>query len=295
MDVSKLKWIYLSLLSLIWGSSFILIDFAMDGLTPIQVGSLRVVVTGIFILSAGANKIKLIERKQWKWIFWTALAGSLFPMFLFAIAQEQLDSSVASMLNSLVPLHTIVFGVLFFGAVVQKRQIFGVLIGLVGALVLVFAGAEFNPNQNYWYSIFVLLATIGYGLNVNMIKRYLNDLNAIAIVAGNFVIITIPGLIILWYTGFFETILENEAMQIALGYIAVLSLFGSAIAKVIYSRLVQISSPVFASSVTYTMPVVAIFWGVIFGEQLSLYQILGGVIILLGVYLVNNTKKKKKA
>ncbi|EDP98493.1 EamA family transporter [Kordia algicida OT-1] len=293
MDVSKLKWIYLSLLSLIWGSSFILIDLAMDGLTPIQVGSLRVVVTGIFILSAGANKIKLIESKQWKWIFWTALAGSLFPMFLFAIAQDQLDSSVASMLNSLVPLHTIVFGVLFFGVVVQKRQIFGVLIGLIGALVLVFAGAEFNPNQNYWYSIFILLATIGYGLNVNIIKRYLNDLNAIAIVAGNFVIITIPGLIILWYTGFFETILENEAMQIALGYVAILSLFGSAIAKVIYSRLVQISSPVFASSVTYTMPVVAIFWGVIFGEKLSLYQLLGGVIILLGVYLVNNTKKKK--
>lgn len=292
MDASRLKWIYLATLSLIWGSSFILIDLAMNGLTPIQVGSLRVVVTGVFILSVGVHKVKLIERKQWKWIFWTSLAGSLFPMFLFAIAQEQLDSSVASMLNSLVPLHTIVFGVLFFGVVVSKRQIFGVLLGLVGALALVFAGAEFNPNQNYWYSIFVLLATIGYGLNVNMVKRYLNDLNAIAIVAGNFTIITIPGLIILWYTGFFETIMENKAMQIALGYVAILSLFGSAIAKVIYNRLVQISSPVFASSVTYTMPVVAIFWGLVFGEKLSVYQLIGGVIILLGVYLVNNNKKK---
>ncbi|WP_046757694.1 DMT family transporter [Kordia jejudonensis] len=292
MNTEKLKWIYLGVLSLIWGSSFILIDQAMHGLSSIQVGALRVVLTGLFIFSVGLKKVKLIERKQWKWIFWTALAGSMLPMFLFAIAQEQLDSSVASMLNSLVPLHTIIFGVLFFGVVVSKRQIVGVILGLVGALVLVFAGAEFQPSQNYWYSIFILLATIGYGLNVNIIKRHLNDLNAIAIVAGNFVIISIPGLIILWYTGFFDTVLENEAMQIALGYVAILSLFGSAVAKVIYNRLVQISSPVFASSVTYTMPVVAIFWGLIFGERLSIYQLLGGIIILVGVYLVNKRAKK---
>ncbi len=294
MDVAKLKWIYLGVLSLIWGSSFILIDQAMNGLSSIQVGAVRVVFTGLFIFSVGLNKIKLIQRGQWKWIFWTAMAGSLFPMFLFAIAQEQLDSSVASMLNSLTPLHTIVFGVLFFGVVVTKRQVLGVFLGLIGALILVFAGADFHPSQNYWYSIFILLATIGYGLNVNIVKRYLNDLNAIAIVAGNFIIIVIPGLIILAYTGFFNTVLESEAMQIALGYVVILSLFGSAIAKVIYNRLVQISSPVFASSVTYTMPVVAIFWGLFFGERLSMYQILGGIIILLGVYLVNKKNKKSK-
>lgn len=294
MDAAKLKWIYLGVLSLIWGSSFILIDQAMNGLTSIQVGAVRVVFTGLFIFSVGLNKIKLIQRGQWKWIFWTAMVGSLFPMFLFAIAQEQLDSSVASMLNSLTPLHTIVFGVLFFGVVVTKRQVLGVFLGLIGALILVFAGADFHPSQNYWYSIFILLATIGYGLNVNIVKRYLNDLNAIAIVAGNFIIIIVPGLIILAYTGFFNTVLENGAMQIALGYVVILSLFGSAIAKVIYNRLVQISSPVFASSVTYTMPVVAIFWGLFFGERLSMYQILGGIIILLGVYLVNKKNKKSE-
>ncbi|WP_420570752.1 DMT family transporter [Kordia sp.] len=293
MDASKLKWIYLGLLSLIWGSSFILIDQAMNTLNSIQVGALRIVITAIFIFSVGLKKVKLIQRHQWKWIFFTAMTGSLFPIFLFAIAQEQLDSSVASMLNSLTPLHTVVFGVLFFGVIVTKRQVFGVLIGLAGALVLVFAGADFNPSQNYWFSIFILLATIGYGLNVNMVKRYLNDLNALAIVTGNFIIIVIPGLLILTYTGFFGEIMNNTEMQIAMGYVAILSLFGTAIAKVIYNRLVQISSPVFASSVTYTMPVVAIGWGLIFGERLSVYQVLGGAIILTGVYLVN--KKKKEA
>ena len=222
MDNANLKWIYLGVLSLIWGSSFILIDQAIKGLDSIQVGALRIVITALFLFSVGLNKIKLIKRSQWKWIFWTAMVGSLLPAFFFAIAQEQLDSSVAGMLNSLVPLNTIVFGVLFFGVVVTKRQIAGVLVGLIGTLVLVFAGAEFNPNQNYWFSIFVLFATIGYGLNVNIIKKYLNDLNALAIVTGNFIIIVIPAIIILAYTGFFNDVMHDEAMQVAMSYIVVL-------------------------------------------------------------------------
>ncbi|MCH2192583.1 DMT family transporter [Kordia sp.] len=292
MDDAKLKWIYLALLSLIWGSSFILIDQAMKGLSFVQVGALRITVTAFFLFSVGLNTIKLIKKSQWKWIFWTAMAGSLFPVFLFALAQEQLDSAVASMLNSLTPLNTLVFGMLLFGVTVSKKQILGVLIGLVGALVLIIAGANFHESQNYWYSVFIVMATIGYGLNVNMIKKYLNDVNALAIVTGNFIIIIIPALVILISTGFFNQILANEEMQEALSYVVISSFFGTAIAKVIYSRLVQISSPVFASSVTYTMPIVAIFWGVFAGEKLSVYQILGGIIILFGVYLVNKKSRK---
>lgn len=292
MDDAKLKWIYLALLSLIWGSSFILIDQAMKGLSFVQVGALRITVTAFFLFSVGLNTIKLIKKSQWKWIFWTAMAGSLFPVFLFALAQEQLDSAVASMLNSLTPLNTLVFGMLLFGVTVSKKQILGVLIGLVGALVLIIAGANFHESQNYWYSVFIVMATIGYGLNVNMIKKYLNDVNALAIVTGNFIIIIIPALVILISTGFFNQILASEEMQEALSYVVILSFFGTAIAKVIYSRLVQISSPVFASSVTYTMPIVAIFWGVFAGEKLSVYQILGGIIILFGVYLVNKKSRK---
>ena len=127
---------------------------------------------------------------------------------------------------------------------------------------------------------------------MNIIKKYLNDLNALAIVTGNFVIIVIPAVLILIYTGFFNNIMQDTAMQKAMGFVIILSLFGTAIAKVIYSRLVQISSPIFASSVTYTMPIVAIFWGLFFGEQLSIYQLLGGIIILIGVYFGNKKGKK---
>lgn len=292
MDHAKLKWIYLTFLSLIWGSSFILIEQAIKGLDFVQVGALRISVTAVFLFPFGLKKVKQIKKSQWKWIFWTAMAGSLFPVFLFALAQKQLDSGVTSMLNSLTPLHTVVFGMLLFGVAVSKRQLLGVFVGLIGALVLIIAGASFHESQNYWFSIFIMFATIGYGLNVNMIKKYLNDVNALAIVTGNFVIIIIPALIILYFTGFFTDIWNNEAMQKAFGYVIILSFFGTAIAKVIYSRLVQISSPVFASSVTYTMPIVAIFWGVFAGEKLSIYQLFGGLIILLGVYLVNKRKKK---
>jgi len=292
MDNAKLKWVYLIILSLIWGSSFILIKRSLTGLTPIQVGALRIVVTAMFLSIVGLKSLKEVKREHWKWIFWTGLLGSFFPPFLFAIAQTELDSAIASMLNSLTPLNTVVFGILFFGFLVTKRQIVGVFIGLIGALLLITAGADFNPNQNYWMTILIVISTIGYGLNVNMIKKYLNDVNALAIVTGNFIIIMVPAIIILAFTGFFTAVWNDANMQQALVYVFILSFFGTAIAKVLFNRLVQIASPVFASSVTYTMPVIAIFWGVLSGEKLSIYQFLGGVVILIGVYLVNKRNKK---
>ncbi|WP_298417104.1 DMT family transporter [uncultured Kordia sp.] len=292
MDNAKLKWIYLLILSLIWGSSFILIKHSLEGLTPTQVGALRIVITALFLFPVGLKSLKKLKREHWKWVLWTGLLGSFFPPFLFAIAQTELDSSIASMLNSLTPLNTVVFGILFFGVLVTKRQALGVFVGLIGALLLITAGADFNPDQNYWMSILIIISTIGYGLNVNMIKRYLNDVDALAIATGNFIIIVIPAVIILAWTGFFSTIGNDLKMQEALLYVCVLSLFGTAIAKVLFNRLVQVASPVFASSVTYTMPVIAIFWGLFFGERLSMYQILGGIIILFGVYLVNKRAKK---
>ncbi len=295
MDNAKLKWVYLIILSLIWGSSFILIKRSLTGLTPTQVGALRIVITAMFLFVVGMKSLKKIKREHWKWIVWTGLLGSFFPPFFFAIAQTELDSAIASILNSLTPLNTVIFGILFFGFMVTKRQMVGVFIGLIGAVLLITAGADFNPDQNYWMTILIVISTIGYGLNVNMIKKYLNDVDALAIVTGNFIVIVIPAIVILAWTGFFTTIWSDVKMQEALLYVTILSLFGTAIAKVLFNRLVQIASPVFASSVTYTMPVIAIFWGVLSGERLSMYEFLGGVIILIGVYLVNKRSKKVAA
>lgn len=290
MSNQQLKWFYLIILSLVWGSSFILIKKGLVGLTDYQLGSLRIVLTSIFLFSVGFKSIRQIEKKHWVWIAISGLVSSFFPPFLFAMAQSHIDSAVASILNSLTPLATVILGVIMFKILSSRRQIWGVLIGLVGTILLIMAGADFNPDQNYWYSGLIIIATIGYAINVNIIKKYLNDISALAVTTGNFIVIFLPALVILYLTGFFETILQNKEMQLSFFYVAILSLVGTAIAKVIFNKLVQIASPVFASSVTYIMPIVAVMWGVFDGERFGVLQVLAAAIILFGVYLSNKRR-----
>ena len=293
MSGSNAKWIYLTILSIIWGSSFILIKKGLIGLSDYQLGSLRIVLTSLFLFPVGYKSLKQIKKKHWKWVVISGFISSFFPPFLFAMAQNEIDSAVASILNSIVPIMTLLLGAVIFSIAASKYQIVGVIIGLIGTLMLILAGAEFNPNQNYWYSLFIITATIGYALNVNIIKKYLSDISALAVTTGNFLFIFLPALVILYLTGFFEVIFSSSEMQLSFVYVAILSLFGTAIAKVIFNKLVQIASPVFASSVTYTMPIVAVLWGLIDGESFSLWQLVAASVILVGVYLGN--KKNVKA
>lgn len=281
------KWFYLIVLSLIWGSSFILIKKGLVGLNAFQVGALRIVFTTMFLFSVGLKELKGITKVQWKWIFWTGLLGSGIPPFLFAAAQQHIDSAIASILNSLTPLNTLIVGAVAFSIYATKRQALGVFIGFAGTFMLIATGADFNPDQNYWYSLLIILASVGYALNVNMIKSHLGGVSALAISTGNFAFLVVPALIILWWSGFFELVMTSPDAQKSVLFILVLSLFGTALAKVLFNKLIQVASPVFASSVTYIMPLMAIFWGVLDGERLSFLQILGGAIILLGVYLTN--------
>ncbi len=290
MGNNNLKWLYLAILSLIWGSSFILIKKGLVGLTDYQLGSARIVLTSVFLFSVGFKSIKQIKRHHWKWVAISGFISSFFPPFLFAMAQNEIDSAVASILNSIVPLNTAIVGATLFGIISSRKQIIGVFIGLAGTVLLIIASAEFNPNQNYLYSLLIISATIGYALNVNIIKKYLSDISALAITTGNFLFIFLPALVILYFTGFFETIFSSTEMQLAFFYVTILSLFGTAIAKVLFNKLVQIASPVFASSVTYIMPIVAVLWGVVDGESFSIWQLVAAGVILFGVYLGNKKK-----
>lgn len=292
MKQINIKWLYLISLSLIWGTSFILIKKSLLGLNAYQLGALRTIITGIFLLLVGFPSLKKIEKNQWKWIGLSGFCGSFFPAFFFAIAETEIDSAVASILNSLVPLNTILLGFAVFKIVSTKRQVLGVIIGFIGTSILILKGAELNPGQNYLYAGFVIASTIMYAINVNIIKRYLQNVKPLAIAAGNYVIIIIPALIVLFMSGFFEKeTLNNSYFQLSLIYVTILSLFGTALAKVLFNKLVQISSPVFASSVTYVMPIVALTWGVLDGESFSLVQGFGTIIILVGVYLSHKPKK----
>jgi drug/metabolite transporter (DMT)-like permease len=291
MSNNQLKWLYLFILSLIWGSSFILIKKSLVGLSDYQVGSFRIVLTSVFLFAVGFKSLRQIRKEQWKWIAISGFVSSFFPPFLFAMAQNHIDSAIASILNSLTPLATVIIGFLVFKLLSTRRQILGVFIGLAGTLFLILAGAEFNPEQNYWYSSLIIIATLGYAFNVNIIKKYLNDISALSVTTGNFIFICVPAFVILYFSGFFGTVLESEAMQQSAMYVVILSLFGTAIAKVIFNKLVQIASPVFASSVTYTMPVIAVMWGFIDGESFSFQQVVAALIVLLGVYLANKRQR----
>lgn len=284
MDAKQLKWAYLLVLSLIWGSSFILIKRGLVGLTAIQVGSFRIIFAALFLLIVGFKSLGKISRRQWKFVAVTSFFGTFTPAFLFAIAETEVDSSIVAILNSLTPLNTLVLGILIFGIQFQKRQVLGVFIGLLGCLLLVLSGDSVGGTQNYLYVLLVVIATLSYAINVNLIKKYLSDLNSLSITTGNFAILLIPALIILSTTDFSQRMHIQEAQHSIL-FVMILGVLGTGIANVLFFKLIQISSPVFATSVTYLIPIVAFFWGLLDNEMLTPIQFFGAFIILIGVYL----------
>lgn len=295
MQNPNTKWYYLILLSIIWGSSFILIKKALLGLTPLQVGSLRIFIAGLFLFLLGFKRLKKLTKKQWKWVAIAGFMGTFFPAFFFAYAQTEIDSAITSILNATTPIMTLIFGALIFSIGFTRRQLFGVIIGLLGCLLLIWQGSEINPNQNYWYVLFIFFATVGYAMNVNLIKTYLQELSPLGISAGSFFVILLPSFIILVSTGFFSAeVLQNKEAQVAMGYVSILAVFGTALALLIFNKLIQISTPVFSTSVTYTIPIVALLWGILDGEQFSFLQLIAGGIILFGVILANKKKRIKK-
>lgn len=287
------KWIYLISLSLIWGTSFILIKKALIGLTPTQLGSLRIIFSSIIIFIFAWNTLKLISKKEWKWIIISAFLGSFFPAFLFAFAETEIDSSVASILNSLVPLNTVIIGAIVFKIASSKKQIIGVVVGLIGTYLLIDGGIQLNPDQNYLYAGLVILCSFLYGFNVNIIKKYLNDIPAVTIAAGHFSVIFIPAIIIFSFSGFNTDQMYDPITLKSIGYVLILSAFGTALAKVLFNKLVQISTAVFASSVTYSLLIVSLFWGILDGELFSFNQLMATVLIVLGVLL--SSKKPRQS
>ena len=284
MENKNLKWILLSVLALIWGSSFILIKKGLLGLSPYQLGALRIIFAAIFLLAIGFKTIPTIARHKWRYIALTSLFGTFIPAFLFSIAETEIDSSITAILNSLTPVNTLIIGMILFGLGVKRSQIWGVIMGFIGSSILVFNGASNHPEQNYYYAILVIIASICYATNVNLVKKYLSDLSPLAISTGNFLVMLFPALMILFSTGFSKIILTDET-QNAMFYIAILGVIGTGVANIIFYHLIQISSPIFATSVTYLIPIVAFFWGLLDNESLSFIQFIGAFVILIGVYL----------
>ena len=284
MKLPQLKWIILIALALIWGSSFILIKQGLYGLNPFQFGSLRIIFCAVFLLIIGFNSLKSIALHQWKYIALTSLFGTFIPAYLFAIAQTKVSSSICSILNSLTPLNTLILGAIVFGLNFRRNQIFGIIIGLIGTVVLIFNGRAQGVSEDSSYSVFVLIATVCYATNVNLIKKYLSDMKPLSITTGNFLVMLVPAIFILYFTDF-SAKMNLQATQHAMFFVMILGIVGTGVANVIFYKLIQISSPIFASSVTYLIPIVACLWGILDNEMLTPLQFIGAFIILIGVYL----------
>ena len=289
-DYNK-KWFYLAILSLIWGSSFILIKKGLVGLNSVQLASLRMIFAASVIYIYSYNSIKKIPKKSWKWIVITAYLGTFFPVYLISYGQTEIESGLASIITTVTPINTLIIGIIFFSLTFSIKQLLGLFIGLVGAVLLLYEASETNLNSNIYFSFFIYLTTVGYAASVNLIKKYLTNIPPEAVTAGIFLSISPPAIIVLYFSDFTDLNFQDPLILKSIFFVLVLGVFGSAIAQTLFNKFVKISSPIFASAVTYTMPVVAIFWALIDGEILSIMQFFATAIILIGVSLVNKRKQ----
>lgn len=289
-DYNK-KWFYLAILSLIWGSSFILIKKGLVGLNSVQLASLRMIFAASVIYIYSYNSIKKIPKKSWKWIVITAYLGTFFPVYLISYGQTEIESGLASIITTVTPINTLIIGIIFFSLTFSFKQLLGLFIGLVGAVLLLYEASETNLNSNIYFSFFIYLTTVGYAASVNLIKKYLTNIPPEAVTAGIFLSISPPAIIVLYFSDFTDLNFQDPLILKSIFFVLVLGVLGSAIAQTLFNKFVKISSPIFASAVTYTMPVVAIFWALIDGEILSIMQFFATAIILIGVYLVNKRKQ----
>jgi drug/metabolite transporter (DMT)-like permease len=258
----------------------------MNVLSPYQVASIRIISAGLVLLPFAAKAMRNIAKEKRGVVVLSGLLGSFFPAYLFCIAETKIDSALAGIMNALTPLFVIITGISFFQLQVKKLQLIGIIVGFIGLSLLVAAGS--NISLEYFsYSLLVLLATLFYGINVNMVGKHMQGIGSLEIASMAFVFLLIPCSIILYFTGYFALPLTEDAYLLSTGASAILGIFGTAVASVLFYMLVKRAGALFASMVTYGIPFVAIGWGIWGGEQVNLIQVTCCGIILVGVYLAN--------
>lgn len=280
------QWAILLFLSLIWGTSFILMKRGLESYSNTQVAAFRIFFSFVFMLPITIKNIKVISRDNIRSLIIVGMIGFAIPAFLFTKAQTRIDSSLAGMLNSLTPLFTLVVGILFYRNHTRWVNIAGLIMGLIGAI-----GLMWNGDMNIFkginaFALFIVVATICYGINVNEIKFKLVNLSSLEITSLAFLFTGPIAGIYLLFTDF-TPVSETPDYLMNLAYIAILALFSSVIAVLIFNHLIKYTTTLFATSVTYIIPLFAIMWGTIDGESIRLMQLIWITVILLGVYLVN--------
>lgn len=282
-----INWFIFIMLSIIWGSSFIMMKEGLLHLSAFQVASLRIVFSGIVLLPSAIKHFKNIPRNKLLVIFLSGVLGSLLPAYLFCVAELAIDGALAGSLNSLTPIFVIITGALFFNIKTPGNKILGIVIAFAGSILLLLSKGHMQESKNLLYVSFVVIATISYGFNVNMVYKHLRDIGSLQIAAVALTLNAIPALIVLILTGYFSLPLTDSGILYSTGQAALLGILGTAIASIIFYKLVKSAGAVFASMVTYGIPVIANFWGIISGEEVGWKQFACLVLILIGVYVAN--------
>jgi drug/metabolite transporter (DMT)-like permease len=292
MSTPKVKsiWIILSIatLSLVWGSSFILVKKALVAYSPTQVGALRIFAAALFFIPIFIFRRKHIQKNHWIFLFLAGLTGNLLPSILFSIAGKHLPSAISGMLNAFTPLFTLIIGLTLFGQKFNPKQTIGLIVGLVGCLGLLLFGKDLQLDFNI-HTLWVILATFLYGINLHIVQSKLSDLHPLTSTSGVFMLIGIPAFFTLVGNGFFEVKINSESTWPLLAGIG-LGIGGSALAMVVFNQLIKWTDAIIASSVTYIIPIVALGWGLLDGESIYPIQVLFMLVLLAGVYMVNKAK-----
>lgn len=278
----------LLILSLIWGTSFILIKQGLKALSPAEVGALRVTAASLFLLPVALMRLKELKKGDHGKLLVSGLLGIFFPAFLFAAAQTNLNSSVAGILNTLSPVWTMILGALLFHQRFRGYAIVGIIISFGGSVLLTLARSGGSITGINSYALLIVLACAMYGANLNWLKFVVHDLSSMTIVSVSLLFIgPLAAIYLFAFTDFTHTLVSVPGAWTAFGYIVLLAFMSTALANLLFYKLLRISSPLFASSVTYVMPIVAVMWGVLDGEQLQAGHFVGMAAILGGVYLAN--------
>ncbi len=256
-------------------------------LSAYEVAAIRMLSAGLVLLPFAIRSFQRMQKKDLGLLVLTGVLGSFVPAILFCVAETQIDSALAGMLNALTPFFVILIGALFFQSKVAAQKIIGVLIGFSGMLLLFLSQKSGATSNNIFFAALIVIATLSYGLNVNITNRYLKHVGSLDIAAIAFVSLIPASLAVLLYNGFTQHQLANASVIRAISAASVLGIFGTAVASILFYMLLKRAGPLFSTMVTYGIPFVAIGWGLLVGETVALLQMAGLLIILSGVYITN--------
>jgi drug/metabolite transporter (DMT)-like permease len=263
----------------------------LTSLTAFQVASIRIISAGLVLLPIAVIYISKIPLKTLILIFLSGVLGSLLPAYLFCMAEVNIDSSLAGTLNALTPVFALIIGNMFFRSYTSFIKIVGICISFGGSILLFFAQPGFQQNNNIMDVAFIVIATLSYGININLVGKFLKNIPSLQIAAIALVLNAVPALVILYFTGYFSLNVFAKPLLTATAFTFVLGIAGTAFASVIFYILIKRAGVVFSSMVTYAIPIIAVLWGVVYGEQVGWKQVVCLAIILCGVYITNKPIK----